>query len=239
MATIRLSTGMRDGIIAKKAEPGEQMTADTIAFVDGGGSNDSITDSGNGLAGFTVGRKIRVTDSTSNNVLTEMLTVAAGTIGVATDTLATESAGDQVVLAEAIGGSWADLLENGTMEIYSGTMPTDPDAVITATVLAKITESGEAFVADAAANGINFDTAASGVLSKDTSETWSGVGLAAGTAAWACIFSNAYDKTASTTAVRMLVDVATSGAVVTMSDTSVAVDGSNTIDSATLTQPAV
>lgn len=67
----------------------------TIAFVDGGAGNDSITDSGNGFltAGFVVGNSITV-DSTSNlnDGTYVILAVSAGTIEVATGSLTAESA---------------------------------------------------------------------------------------------------------------------------------------------------
>lgn len=75
--------------------------ANTIAFVDGGGSNDTITDSaaGFGDAGFSYSDDIRVSGSTSNDGLytihTSGLTTNTITL-TGTDSLTNESAGDWV-----------------------------------------------------------------------------------------------------------------------------------------------
>lgn len=242
MATMRLSTGLRNSMMGQRADVSGLMTATTIAFVDGGGGNDSITDSGSGFltAGFLhPHRNITVVGSTSNNDTFEMLSVVAGTIEVPTGSLTAETAGDQVVLAESHGGSFEDLFRNGVVHIYGGTMPTDPDAAISGSILAIISESSLTFVSGAPANGINFDVAASGAVSKRTDETWSGTGLVAGTASWGVFYPNTVDATASTTAVRFLFDVATSGAIMTMANTLISVSGTTTVDSCSFTLPAV
>jgi len=71
-------------------------TATTIAFVEGGASADTITDSGNGLvtAGFLAGMTIIVEGTVSNDGIYVIDTVAAGTITLTTTMdLANESAG--------------------------------------------------------------------------------------------------------------------------------------------------
>ena len=76
----------------------------TIAFVDGGGGNDSITDSASGFvaAGFEAGDVIVITGSDSNNITVTAISVVAGTIEVATGTFTAESAGASVSLKEKI-----------------------------------------------------------------------------------------------------------------------------------------
>ncbi len=77
------------------------ITADTIAFVDGGANPDTITDSGNGFvaAGFIAGQVIAITGSTSNNITVTIATVAVGTLTlVAADVLTAEIAGDTVTI---------------------------------------------------------------------------------------------------------------------------------------------
>ncbi|UCG88385.1 MAG: hypothetical protein JSW71_07540, partial [Gemmatimonadota bacterium] len=73
----------------------------TISFVDGGGGNDQIADSGDGLAVFSVGEVVKVSGSTDNDGLYTILAVAAGTLDVPTGSLTTEPAGDDVTLTNA------------------------------------------------------------------------------------------------------------------------------------------
>ena len=77
-------------------------TATTIAFVDGAGSDDTITDSGNGFvaAGFVAGKEIMITGSTSNNLSTTPSIVAVGVLTVPTGTLTGEIAGDTVTIKQ-------------------------------------------------------------------------------------------------------------------------------------------
>jgi len=72
-----------------------------IAFVDGGGGEDTITDTGNGFiaAGFEVGDEFTVSGSTSNDGSYTILAVVAGTINVATASLTAEGAGDSVTIS--------------------------------------------------------------------------------------------------------------------------------------------
>lgn len=79
------------------------ITATTIAFVDGAGNADTITDSNSGFvnAGFNDGDEISITGSTSNNIGCVVTDVAAGVLTVPTATLTAEIAGDTVVIKKA------------------------------------------------------------------------------------------------------------------------------------------
>lgn len=79
---------------------GGYIQAPTIAFVDGGGSDDTITDSGNGflLAGFIVGQSYTISGSGDNNYSFTPTGVAAGTLTVATGTVTAELAGALVTI---------------------------------------------------------------------------------------------------------------------------------------------
>lgn len=76
----------------------------TIAFVDGGAGNDSITDSLNRflLTKFSKGDTITIRGSTSNNGTYTILSVVAGTIEVATGSLTAEIAGDTVQITNGL-----------------------------------------------------------------------------------------------------------------------------------------
>lgn len=76
-----------------------------IAFVDGGGGSDTITDTGNGFvrAGFEVGHKITVSGSTTSDGTYTLTGVLEGTLTMATGSLpGNEVAGDVVTIAAGI-----------------------------------------------------------------------------------------------------------------------------------------
>jgi len=244
--TLRLSTGLRQALLDYRADPLDLMTATTISFGDGTGSSsrDQILDSGNGLDGFTVGDKIAVYGSTggTNDVTKEILAVESdgSAIEIAAGSLSTEAAGDQIVLAAARGGSVADLFRQGILRIFTGTQPTSADLIESGTLLVEISQGSAAFVSGTEENGLNFGEAASGVLAKEASEIWSGVAVASGTAGWFRFYPNDVDGNdgASTTAIRFDGAIATSGAQINMTNTSITLGGTTTIDTVALTLPA-
>ena len=72
----------------------------TIAFVDGGGGSDTITDSDNGFvtAGFEATDKIRIIGSASNDGDYQLTNAAAGTLTMATASLTAETASESVTI---------------------------------------------------------------------------------------------------------------------------------------------
>ena len=72
----------------------------TIAFVDGGGGSDTITDSGSGFvtAGFEATDKIRVIGSASNDGDYQLTGASAGTLTMATALLTAETASESVTI---------------------------------------------------------------------------------------------------------------------------------------------
>ena len=114
----RLSTGLRAAMLGRNSYPAKLITGTTFAFEDGTGTGgtDRITDSGNGFvsAGYVVGDHISVAGSTSNNVAGKKVSaVAAGYLEIPAASLATEVAGDQVIIgAGAAGGSWDEIFRN-------------------------------------------------------------------------------------------------------------------------------
>ncbi len=237
---VRLSTGLRNALLDKKATANNLMTATTISFEEGTGtdSRDRIVDSGSGLAGFVKRGKVTVSGATDNNGAYEILAVAAGYLEIPSGSLTTEAAEDQVVLAGASGGSVSDLFQNCVIDLYSGSQPTSADDGETGTKLLTITLNSGAFVSGEATNGLNFGEVVSGVLSKEAGEVWSGTGIADGTAGWFRIYDNSYVSGASTSEVRMDGAVATSGGQLNMSSTAVVTGGTSTINSVSLTMPA-
>ena len=72
-----------------------------IAFVDGGGGSDTITDTTSGLGNFSDGDKIRIKGSTSNDGdYTLSGSASSGTLTFATGTFTAESAGERVTITQ-------------------------------------------------------------------------------------------------------------------------------------------
>ncbi len=237
---LRLSTGLRNALLDEKATANNLMAETTISFEDGTGTSgrDRIVDSGSGLGGFVRRSKVTVSGTSSNDGSYEILAVAVGYIEVAVGSLTTEAAGSTVILAGATGGSFSDIFQNCVCNIYSGSQPASADAAETGTKLCTKTLSSGAFSGGSSVNGLNFGEVSSGVLSKESGEVWSGVGLAAGTAGWFRIYDNSYITGASTTAISFDGSVATSGGQLNISNTAITVRGTTTIDSVELTMPA-
>ncbi len=133
-------------------------------------------------------------------------------------------------------------MANGAIFIYGGAsaaLPADADTAPHATndiLLLVITESSLAH--SSGTNGINFDVSANGVLSKDTSETWSGDGLAAaGTgeiAKWFRFVDVNYDPTTENTIVRFDGSIGTtSTAELQMGNTTISEGGETIINTFT------
>ena len=94
------------------------MTSTGIEFVDGGGSNDSLTDTGSGFGIFAIGDVITVSGSTSNDGSYTLLAAAAGTIQVATASLTAEAVGDTVTVIS--GPTWGEESRLTGTDITSG-----------------------------------------------------------------------------------------------------------------------
>ena len=124
-----------------------------------------------------------------------------------------------LLLDPTAGKSWGEILKDGVIYLYSGGMPSSADAVETGTLLAKITLDGGAFTFGTTTNGLNFQTAASAAIEKSSSVTWKGDGLSTGEVGWGRFHENDGATGASTDKARMDFDVALSGAVYNMSDT--------------------
>lgn len=238
--TLRLSTKTRQDMAEYKATATHLMTDTSISFGDGDGtdSRDTINDSNSGLGDFNIREKITVSGSTSNDGTYEILSVTAGTIEVAAGNLTDEGSGDQVILAAASGGSFADIFRNGVLDIYTGSQPDDADSAETGTKLVSITLSSGSFSGGTATNGINMGEYSSGVLAKESGETWSGEASASGTAGWFRFYANDYTTGASEVKPRFDGNIATSGAELNLSNTTITSGGTVTVDSFALTFPA-
>lgn len=219
-----LSTGMQKALLGGVPSVVESLCLNTISFGDGdgAGSTDTINDSANGMAIFTVDDWILVGNGTNANKLVKVLTTAAAKVEVPAGSFATAAAGSYIFIARIKSGSLREIMQNGIMSLYDTVRPASADSAEPGTLLAKITRAGGAFVAGASANGLNIaeftGTAISRAIDPTTgvAEVWKGVGLATGTARTAVWYANEFITGASTTALRMYGTVNTSGGDVNM-----------------------
>lgn len=138
------------------------------------------------------------------------------------------------------------LFDDGVMDIYSGTIPSTPDAPETGTLLVRITVGSATCGADgtgigpAGENGLNFGTASNGSITK-SAETWSGVGTASGEAGYFRFYDTNIEQgtsgTYATTSVRMDGVCAVSGGDLNMADLTITAGLTTTIDSFSITLP--
>lgn len=243
---LKLSTGLRNKMLGLQATVRASFQGATGAFVDGGAGADTITDSGSGFvtAGFAPNQILFCKGATTgaNDVAVTgavIQAVAAGTITLLTGIVNTaEAFAAKTVIAAAEGGALRDIFRDGVLKIYSGSQPSSPDDAVSGTLLLTVTVSAGAWSAGAFTNGLEFGTAASGAIAKSASETWQGVGVAAGTAGYFRFIANPTDAGASSTTLpRIDGSVGTSGADLNMSTTTITVGATYTIDTFSLTLP--
>lgn len=82
-----------------------------------------------------------------------------------------------------------------------------------------------------------FGPAVAGVISKN-SDVWSGVGLVTGVATYGRLVLPTDDATLSTSQIRAQGAISTSGAEITMSNTTVTLGATSTVDAASITKPS-
>jgi len=246
----RLSTALRNALLEREAVVGNlTIHANTLTFGDGDGAggNDTINDVSNGLIGHKPGDKITVANSTLNDGTYEILSTTVGTIEVAAASLAAETADSVTVgLASCRGGSFNDIFRNGIMRIFSGAQPTTADDVETGTLLVEISNGGtigDPFVSGQPEFGINFgETAVAAILAKSPAETWAGEAVASSTAGYFRFYPNDVDNHIGAdgggeTKVRFDGAIATAGAQLNMSSTTITAGGTTSIDSVAVTLP--
>jgi hypothetical protein len=240
---LRRSTGLVNAQASQQGEVHAKIHGTTLALVDGGGSADTITDSGSGFvtAGFRAGDKISVVGATDSDDDVDGIvaaSVAAGTITLPTGTFTTgQSAGSALAVVAANGGSFKDLFWGGVIRIYSGTQPTSANDAESGTLLVEISLNSGTFVPSEYTYGIQFGTASGGIISKLGGEVWSGTAVATGTAGWFRLYDNSRTTGASTTGIRLDGTVGTTGAQLIVSSTSISSGATVTIDTASFTFP--
>jgi hypothetical protein len=107
-----------------------------------------------------------------------------------------------------------DVFKDGFINIYTGSQPASANDAYSGTKL--VTE-----YSDGASAGLEFDDAASAVISKKATETWSGTAVATGTAGWFRLYAAGDALGSSTVDERIDGAVSTSGAELNFGSTSI------------------
>ena len=245
---LRLSTHLRNKMLGGVPERHVALyTAVTNADIKVA-STSTFTDviSGFITKGFTAGDSILAYGFTGDMaqvhgpfVATEVL---AGQITVSGTPLSVDAAtGIKATLVCLTGGSLKDIFKDGVLKIYSGSQPADADTAYTGTLLLTITVASGAFTAGVVTNGLEFGTASSGAIAKN-SDVWSGVAVASGTAGYFRFYANATDAGGADTTPflysRIDGAIASSGSDLNMSSTAITSGATTTIDTFQITLPA-
>ena len=137
----------------------------------------------------------------------------------------------------ASGSGFVEQMNYGVCRVFTGTQPASADDAETGTLLVEFTAAAAAFTPGSNTNGLEFDTPVGGVVSKKSSQEWSGVPVASGTAGYARFYDNSRTTGAATTARRFDMACGSGTGEVRLSSTTVVLGKKITIDSATFTQP--
>lgn len=130
-------------------------------------------------------------------------------------------------------GALKTLLAGGCLDIYSGGQPASSDYLETGTKLVRITIGSGAV----ATSGLLFGTAATGILPK-ANDAWSGVVLASGVAGYFRLYGTAGTSGSSSSEKRIDGNIGVSGSDLVLSNTSLTLGATLTVDSFNLTVPA-
>jgi hypothetical protein len=134
------------------------------------------------------------------------------------------------------GQAFGEIMNNGWLDIYTGSQPAHADYPETGTKLVRISSTSGTGVAD----GCKFGTAASGVLPIIGTPPWSGVVLASGVAGWFRFYGSSGTGGAtgtSGTAIRFDGAVGLAGAQLNLTHTDLTLASTLTITGANVTQP--
>ena len=146
-----------------------------------------------------------------------------------TDATAAETSFFDTLVLTCESHSLQDIMYGGEIKIYTGTQPATADLAPTGTLLVTIKNAGA---------GVTFDDAAAGVLSKTSTETWSGVCGNTGTAAWMRLQHDDDLETLNQTDCRIDGSVATSGGQLNFSSTTFTAGATETVTAFAITLPA-
>lgn len=201
----------------------------------------------NGSAGTTTGR-IKIGTTSVPTTYYDSGTISDGswtarniwliatetTVRVTLETVGTVAA-DETLWDEitfiTMSHSIQDIFNGGFLELYTGSRPSSADDAPPGTLLVRI-------YSDGVSAGLSFDDAASGIISKKSTETWSGTGITSGSIGWARLKTVGDGGSTSTTDERLDLNVSTTGASINLSSISVQSGVPLSISNFTITLPA-
>lgn len=128
-----------------------------------------------------------------------------------------------------VTGSLKSLIDGSEIRFYSGSAPSSPAEAISGTKLVTIKVGTDGVTFEAEATG--------GTLVKNLSEVWSGTAAAAGTATHFRLVATADADGASPTAYRIQGSVGIAGADINVTNPTLAIGASQTLDYFYLTMP--
>lgn len=207
-------------------------TASTISFDSG---TKEIRDSANLLPRLNPGDFILVDGSALNDGIKtlDVVTVNRTKYSIV-EAVTTESAGSPITISILNGRTFRQLFRNGILEIYGGTLPSNPQTSESGyTKLLRFTISKGVVVPGVATNGLNFAVVAvDGILSKEEAEVWQGEGLDDGNAGWCRFYANHYPTGADHDALRFDGDVGipASGAMIELVSLTIQTGIATTLD---------
>lgn len=196
----------------------EVLATGTVTLTGGAaGSVDTITVDGISILPAAVPFNTSLTQTAAD-------VAAAINLGVSSPEYTATSSGAVITISAMRGSGTAP---NGFVVVSGATTITTADVNLSGGV--------------AAANGLEFDNAASGSITKKSTQTWSGVAAASGTAGWFRFVGSVADSLATdSTATQVRLDgaVSTSGQQLNLSSTTITAGATQTISSFTVTQPS-
>lgn len=263
--TLRLSSGLRN-FLNETGSLKQALANGTIKVYDGSqpATADAAT-TGTLLCTYTVGSASRTAEVLPTGVIT--LTGSSGSIDTLTinskeimgsstayDTSLTVTAAavvtkinnnpkNQQYTASSSLGVITITGRPGMGTQYNGAAIGHTETTLTVTITSTTFGSGTggSVAGVNAANGLTFGDSAAGVLTKSSTETWSGVAGASGTAGWFRFYGSVADAGSLDSAelyIRLDGNVATSGANLNVSSTTFTSGATQTLDTGTITEPA-
>jgi len=212
-----------------------------IAFV---AATNTITTTENDFLtqGFRPGLAIEIENSSSNDMLCNIVSVASdGSSMVVDGSLSDEGAGAATpTITVKNGFSWLTTFRYSVLAVFSSPMPSSADVAETGTLLLKFTLNAGAHTPGTSTNGLEFEFNSAGQIKIKSGQTWQASGITDGTAYYARLYDNAYitgDDSSNLVSPRIQGRVGTSGQDFDITSTSIVSGVLNTCDVLNITVP--
>lgn len=255
---MRLSTGMRN-FLNKYGSIDRALVGGRIEIYSGAQPATADTAvSGTLLCTITAASAARTAEVQSSGTVT-LNTGAAGSVDTLTvdsvdilggavpfNTSLTQTAADVATKINQLASNVDYIASSSGAVITISAIPgagTNPNGFVVASTVTTITKTDVNMAGGvAAANGLSFDVSATGVMTKLSTQTWSGVNAATGTAGWFRQYGSVADAGAAAaspyTELRIDGAIATSGAEMNLNSTAFTSGATTTLSAWSMTVPA-